>query len=103
VSLLGTLPATSTFVTNYVIHPFVGLIADGLQWRPSALEVDEVIELPLGRIAAARTRTRLQRRGISFETDAYVLDGHVIWGATARILQETIERAPELLRDVGRP
>ena len=29
VRLLGELPPTSTFVTNYVIHPFVGLIPAG--------------------------------------------------------------------------
>ena len=30
--------------------------------------------------------------GISFETDAYVVDEHLIWGATARILEDLLER-----------
>jgi hypothetical protein len=34
----------------------------------------------------------LQRRGISFETDAYLLDGHLIWGATYRILSDLLVR-----------
>jgi 8-oxo-dGTP pyrophosphatase MutT (NUDIX family) len=92
VRLLGELPPTSTFATNYVIHPFVGVIPDGLAWQPSAREVDEVLELPLAALRAGRTRTRLERRGISFETDAYVVDGHLIWGATARILEHLLER-----------
>jgi 8-oxo-dGTP pyrophosphatase MutT (NUDIX family) len=92
VRLLGELPATSTFATNYVIHPFVGVIPAGLAWQPSAREVEAVLELPLEELRAGRTRTRLERRGISFETDAYVVDGQVIWGATARILAHLLER-----------
>jgi 8-oxo-dGTP pyrophosphatase MutT (NUDIX family) len=92
VDLLGELPPTSTFATNYVIHPFVGLIPAGLAWRLSAVEVDAVLELPLGALRAGKTRTRLERRGISFETSAYVVDEHLIWGATARILENLLER-----------
>jgi 8-oxo-dGTP pyrophosphatase MutT (NUDIX family) len=39
VSLLGELPPTSTFATNYVIHPFVAAIPHGLAWLPSEREV----------------------------------------------------------------
>jgi 8-oxo-dGTP pyrophosphatase MutT (NUDIX family) len=92
VSLIGELPPTSTFATNYLIHPFVGLITAGQRWEPSPQEVDAVLELPLDALRQSRTRTRLERRGFSFETDAYLLDGHLIWGATARILEELLER-----------
>ena len=96
VRLLGQLPPTSTFATNYVIHPFVGLIAEGRAWRLSAREVDAVLELPLEALRAGRTRTRMERRGITFETDAYIVDEHLIWGATARILQDLLERLDSL-------
>jgi 8-oxo-dGTP pyrophosphatase MutT (NUDIX family) len=92
VTLLGELPPTSTFATNYVIHPFVGLIPEGLAWRLSPLEVDAVLELELGALRAGRTRTRMERRGITFETDAYVVGEHLIWGATARILEHLLEQ-----------
>jgi 8-oxo-dGTP pyrophosphatase MutT (NUDIX family) len=92
VRLLGQLPPTSTFATNYVIHPFVGLIPEGVAWRLSAREVDAVLELPLQALRAGRTRTRIERRGITFETDAYVLDEHLIWGATGRILENLLEQ-----------
>ena len=98
VSLLGELPAVSTYVTNYVIHPFVGLIPAGLRWNASPSEVDAVLELPLDALRTGRTRTRMERRGIAFETDAYIVDNHLIWGATARILESLLERAEELLR-----
>jgi 8-oxo-dGTP pyrophosphatase MutT (NUDIX family) len=92
VSLLGELPAISTFATNYLIHPFVGLIPAGQRWQMSPREVDEVLELPLRALQQSRTRTRMERRGISFETDAYILDGQLIWGATARILEDLLKR-----------
>jgi len=92
VTLIGDLPPISTFATGYLIHPFVGVIPAGQRWRVSPREVDAVLELPLRDLQQSRTRTRLQRRGISFETDAYILDGHLIWGATYRILADLLER-----------
>ncbi len=46
-TLLGELPAISTFATNYLIHPFVATIPAGQSWRLSPREVDAVLELPL--------------------------------------------------------
>jgi 8-oxo-dGTP pyrophosphatase MutT (NUDIX family) len=102
VTVVGELPPTSTFMTGYLIHPFVGLIsADrspiGQRWRAAPLEVDAVLELPLSSLREGRTRTRMERRGISFETDAYIVGEHLIWGATARILDDLYERLGEIL------
>jgi 8-oxo-dGTP pyrophosphatase MutT (NUDIX family) len=92
VSLMGELPLTSTFATNYVIHPYVGMIPAGLAWQLSAKEVDAVLELSVAALLSGRTRTRLERRGISFETDTYVVEDNMIWGATARIIEHLLER-----------
>lgn len=92
VTLLGGLTPTSTFVTNYAIHPFVGALASGRQWKLSAREVDAVIELPVGDLRGARGQTEIERRGIRFHTEAYVIAEHVIWGATARILSDLLDR-----------
>jgi len=92
VSMLGELPRTSTFATGYVIHPFVATIPAGVAWRLSPREVDAVLELPLARVRAGRTRTEMERRGIKFQTDAFVVDEHLVWGATARIIDLLLER-----------
>jgi hypothetical protein len=34
----------------------------------------------------------MERRGIRFQTDAYVVGEHLIWGATARIIELLLER-----------
>jgi 2-hydroxychromene-2-carboxylate isomerase len=35
---------------------------------------------------------RLVRRGVPFRTPTYVVGEHLVWGATARILAELVER-----------
>jgi 8-oxo-dGTP pyrophosphatase MutT (NUDIX family) len=97
VALVGALERTSTFVTNYAIHPFVGLLRERPAWRASELEVDAVLEPALRDLRAGRTRTRMERRGIAFQTDAYVFDGELVWGATARILEDLLERVRPIL------
>lgn len=92
VSPLGTLEPVCTFATNYIIHPFVAEIPAGVAWRPSAREVDAVLELPLSAVRAGARRVPIERRGITFETDAYVVGEHLIWGATARILELLLDQ-----------
>jgi 8-oxo-dGTP pyrophosphatase MutT (NUDIX family) len=97
VSIAGQLMPTSTFVTNYAIHPFVGAIAAQTAWGVNAAEVDAVLELSLRALRLARGTAQITRRGFTFETDAYELQGHLIWGATARILDELIARLAPML------
>lgn len=97
VSVVGALERTSTFLTNYAIHPFVGLLDGERAWRASAHEVETVLEPSLRDVRAGRTRARVERRGIAFEADAYVFDGELVWGATARILDGLLERIGSLL------
>ena len=99
VELVGALSPTPTFATNYAIYPFVGMIQPGQRWTPSAAEVAEVIELPLRELRAAYGRKRMLRRGVPFRTDVYETGGHFIWGATARILSDLLQRTEPLRAD----
>jgi 8-oxo-dGTP pyrophosphatase MutT (NUDIX family) len=98
VELIGALQPTPTIATNYAVYPFVGLIEPGRSWRPSAAEVAEVLELPLHGLRAGYARRRLLRRGVPFRTDVYCVDQHLIWGATARIVADLLERVPDDLQ-----
>jgi 8-oxo-dGTP pyrophosphatase MutT (NUDIX family) len=91
VELLGTLQPVSTFVTGYLIYPHVGLI-DPIPWKPSPNEVELVLELPLHALVSGYAKRPMTRRGFTFETDTYVVGDHLIWGATARILGDLLER-----------
>lgn len=97
VDLLGELPRVRTFVTGYVIYPHVGLIEPGNVWVPSEQEVALVMELPLSALVAGYALRPMTRRGITFETPTYVVGDHLIWGATARILGDLLDRLGPLL------
>lgn len=92
VEIVGALQPTPTIATGYAVYPFVGLIDAGRDWIPSAAEVAAVIELSLPQLVAGYGRRRLMRRGIPIRTDTYVIGDHLIWGATARILADLLDR-----------
>ena|SRR5690242_11014608 len=97
VQLVGALPPTGTFVTSYKIHPFVGVIEPGHAWTPQPTEVEEVLELSLPDLVSGFEMKRLIRRGVPIKTPAYTVNGHFIWGATARIVQHMLERLRPLV------
>jgi 8-oxo-dGTP pyrophosphatase MutT (NUDIX family) len=92
VDVLGALEPTPTFVTNYAIYPFVGLIEPGFEWIIHEREVAEVLELPIETLRATYGERRLVRKGIPFRTPTFEVAGHLIWGATGRILQDLLAR-----------
>ena len=98
VEVAGALPPIGTFVTNYKVHPFVGLIDEGMRFEPNPTEVESVLVASLDDLAAAYEKRRLVRRGVPIKTDTYLVADKMIWGATARILAELFNRLNRRLR-----
>ena len=97
VEIVGALPPVGTFVTGYRIFPFVGTIERRHVWKPAEAEVAQVLEFGLSALVAGHRMKRLLRKGVPIKTPTYTVDGHLIWGATARIVKSLLERlAPEL-------
>lgn len=93
VELVGTLAPVRTFVTGYVIYPYVGIIPrPRTDWVVSENEVAQVMELPLRALVEGFDQRPVTRRGMTWSTDSYVVGDHFIWGATARILGDLLER-----------
>jgi 8-oxo-dGTP pyrophosphatase MutT (NUDIX family) len=94
VELIGALPPASTFVTGYRIQPFVGRVADpgDLDLRPNPSEVETVLTFSLELLRGGYEMRRLVRRGVPIRTPTYEVEGQLIWGATARILGDLLER-----------
>jgi 8-oxo-dGTP pyrophosphatase MutT (NUDIX family) len=92
VELLGALQPASTFVTDFAVYPFVGLIPPTQRFTKAPSEVEAVLELSIPDLIASYSRRTLTRAGRSFRTDCYDLDGHLVWGATARILADLLDR-----------
>jgi 8-oxo-dGTP pyrophosphatase MutT (NUDIX family) len=98
VELIGALPPTGTFVTGYRIHPFVGAIKAGHEWTMQPNEVELILELSLPDLMRGFEMKRLIRKGVPIKTPTYSVDGNMVWGATARIVQHLLERLEPVLR-----
>jgi 8-oxo-dGTP pyrophosphatase MutT (NUDIX family) len=92
VEVAGALPPIGTFVTNYKVHPFVGLIEPGLRFTPNPDEVESVIVASLADLVQGFGMRRLVRRGVPIRTETFEVGDALIWGATARILTDLLER-----------
>jgi 8-oxo-dGTP pyrophosphatase MutT (NUDIX family) len=94
VDVLGALPPIGTFVTNYKVHPIVGLVEEGIEWVVSPSEVETVLAFRIDALRSGFAMRRLVRRGLPIRTPTYEVGGHLIWGATARILGDLLQRLP---------
>ena len=97
VDLIGALPPTGTFVTGYRIHPFVGAIREGHEWKMQPNEVEVVLEMSLQDLMRGFEMKRLIRKGVPIKTPTYCVDDNLVWGATARIVQHLLERLEPVL------
>src|SRR3954471_15336229 len=97
VELVGALPPVGTFVTNYKIHSYVGVIKPGHSWTPQPTEVEVILELSIPDLIAGYEMRRLVRKGVPFKTPTYTVDGNLVWGATARIVEHLLARLDPLL------
>ena len=99
VSVLGTLDDVVTNVSSHLIRPYVGLAAPGVTPSITARrEVDQLLEVPVRHLLdpACQVWKVVQQDGRPQPTHAYEYQGHIIWGATARILGQFLEVAGRL-------
>ena len=92
VEVVGALPPVSTVVTGYKVSPFVGLIDGERHLVANPGEVERILELRIADLRAGFEMRRLVRRGVPFHTPTYRVGEDVVWGATARILQDLLAR-----------
>ena len=83
IEILGELDDIITFVTNYVISPFVAFISHPNSLRTNGREVKGAFSVPLSFL--------IDEANFKQDSYAYEYEGHVIWGATARILKQFID------------
>ena len=97
VELAGALAPVGTFVTGYRVFPFVGMIEPGHRWTPQPREVEEVLEMSLRALVEGFEMQRLLRKGVPIKTPTYTVGEHLIWGATARMVEQLLDRLRPLL------
>ena len=64
---------------------------------PQESEVDERARVLARRPVAGHEMRRLVRKGVPVKTPTYTVDGHLVWGATARIVQSLLKALRPML------
>ncbi len=92
VELLGQLDDMPT-ISNFLISTFVAAIPYPYDFEPSEIEVAEVVEVPIHHLRSERSWRDEARfhQGALQVSRSYVYQGHVIFGATAKILANFLE------------
>ena len=86
VDLLGALAPTET-ITGFLIHPFVGVLREQVEFKRDEREIQEILLVPLEAFACGPDSTmEFWLGGKSFLVSAFFLHDAVVWGATARII-----------------
>ncbi|MBF0176587.1 MAG: CoA pyrophosphatase [Magnetococcales bacterium] len=91
VQILGSLPQRVTLSTGFLIHPFVGQLQTPLRLRPALQEVAQILTVPLELFQDPARHEAIIDADSGFVHHRYFYQEHVIWGATASIIQRFVE------------
>lgn len=94
VQLLGELTPLYIPPSDFEVHPFVGWHEQPASFSPQPSEVAELLEVPLQMLFDAKTRQEetWHQRGLELQVPYFSIGLHKVWGATAMILSEFVER-----------
>lgn len=88
VRILGELDTVLTYVSGFIVSPFVGWIGKPPSLAPNPTEVARVLQVPLAQLTEdIRAKPGFSHGGRTYPTEAWVWEGSVIWGFTARLLR----------------
>lgn len=95
-TLLGNLTPIYIMPSDFEVHPFVAWFHNGQRpiFHPAPHEVAEIIEAPLAHLLdpAARREEMWELRGQEFLIPFFAIGSHQVWGATAMMMSEFLER-----------
>lgn len=96
IEVLGELAPIYIPPSDFEVHPFVGWIKNGRRplFSPEVAEVDEVLEVPLSQLQNPANFQREPRSVLGRELNIPFFDVNreKVWGGTAVILNEFLER-----------
>lgn len=83
ITIVGELDDVSTFQSQYIVTPVIGVLGAAPVTRPNPGEIDRVMEVAVAEILAIDATLPARPTIADLR---YPLDGEDVWGATARIL-----------------
>jgi 8-oxo-dGTP pyrophosphatase MutT (NUDIX family) len=98
VEIIGELDQRPTIVSGLVVKPFVGIISWPCTLSPDPVEVQGI------HATTIKTMRREVMEGdnpFNLPPPVYPVDGRPVWGLTARIIMELLERIKTTIQDPG--
>jgi 8-oxo-dGTP pyrophosphatase MutT (NUDIX family) len=83
VEILGEVDDNLTLTSDYIISPFVALVPYPYPFKIDGREIKKIFSVPLSFL--------IDEANFERDSGTYKYKGHVIWGATARILRQFID------------
>ena len=101
ITILGQLTSLYIFPSDFEVHPFVGWHDGVPAFRPQPAEVAEIIETPLAAFFDEQTRREemWEWRDNPLQVPFFQIGEHKVWGATAMILSDFVERVRAVQAD----
>ena len=93
VKIIGKLTPLPVPVSNFLIHPFVGILKEEPNWKINSNEVEELIILKMKTLIDADNGyyEEWNLRGNQVKVPIFKVMGKTIWGATATVLSELLD------------
>ncbi len=93
VKIIGKLTPLPVPVSNYLIHPFVGIVNEEPDWEINGNEVEELIILRMKTLIEADNGyyEEWNLRGSQVKVPIFKVMGKTVWGATATVLSELLD------------
>jgi 8-oxo-dGTP pyrophosphatase MutT (NUDIX family) len=93
VEMLGRTDDELAIVSSFIIHPFVGRVKYPYDFQINALEVASLIIMPFYVFLDGTNTYKkdfVNVEGYPYHGTNYHFDGNVVWGATARVMENFI-------------
>lgn len=92
ITLMGKLTEVYIPVSNFLIHPYIGFVAQLPPLSPDSYEVKEVLHVSCNDLLANKSRIKtdipVENGRVIKQIPAFNLTDRIVWGATAIILNE---------------
>lgn len=88
VTLVGQLPETYVYVSNFRVTPWLAATSSAPVWQPHDREVERVVEVPIEALLDPNRRSTItiDRGPLVFRAPCFRLGEDCVWGATSIIL-----------------